>query len=117
LFVLPVSLTPGFFFLTFQRTLGSFMTVAFQALGPAREALNSRLASTKVSSDSFISTLCGYLRSNHSFVQDVKQERRRKSVSDASVEVARKEKNRLKKLPIGEEVPSSPPWIGGLFMG
>ena len=67
-------------------------------LRPAREALNSRSAGAKVSSDSFSSTLCGYLRSNHSFVKDVKQDRRRKSVSDASVEAARKEKNRLKKV-------------------
>jgi hypothetical protein len=81
-------------------------------LAPAREALNSRSASAKVSSDSFASILCGYFRSNHSFVKDVKQDRRRKSVSDASVEAALKEKNRLKK--IGEEVPHR---IGGLFMG
>ena len=67
-------------------------------LGPAREALNSRSVSAKVSSDSFTSTLCGYLRSNRSFVKDVKQDRRRQSVSDASVEAARKEKNRLKKI-------------------
>jgi hypothetical protein len=38
------------------------------------------------------------LRRNHSFVKDVKQGRRRKSVSDASVEGAHKEKNRLKKI-------------------
>jgi hypothetical protein len=56
------------------------------------------LASAKVFSDSFESTLCRYLRSNHSFVTDVKQDRRRKSVSDASVEAARREKNRLKKI-------------------
>jgi hypothetical protein len=67
-------------------------------LGPARAALNSRSASAKVSSDSFTSALCVYLRSNHSFVKDVKQDRRRKSVSDATVEVAHKEKNRLKKV-------------------
>jgi hypothetical protein len=53
--------------------------------------------SAKVSSDSLASILCGYLRSNHSFVKDVKQDRR-KSVSDASVEAARKVKNRLKKI-------------------
>jgi hypothetical protein len=67
-------------------------------LGPAQEALNSRSACAKVSSDSFTSTLCGYLRSNHSFVKDVKQDRRRKSVSNGSVETAHKEKNRLKKI-------------------
>jgi hypothetical protein len=67
-------------------------------LRPAREALNSRSASAKVSSNSFTSTLCGYLRSNHSFVKDVKQDRRRKSLSNASVEAARKEKNCLKKV-------------------
>jgi hypothetical protein len=67
-------------------------------LGPPRVALNSRSVSAKVFSDSFISALCGYLRSTHSFVKDVKQDRRRKSVSDATVEVARKEKNRLKKV-------------------
>jgi hypothetical protein len=67
-------------------------------LRPAREALNSRSASAKVSSDSFTSTLCGYLRSNPSFVKDVKQDRRRKSASNASVEAARKEKNCLKKV-------------------
>jgi hypothetical protein len=67
-------------------------------LGPAREALNLHSVIDKVSSDSFSSTFCGYLRSNHSFVKDVKQDRRRKSVSDASVEAARKEKNRLKKI-------------------
>jgi uncharacterized Fe-S cluster-containing protein len=60
--------------------------------------LNSRSASTKVSSDSFESAFCGYLRNDHSFVKDIKQDRRRKSVSNASVEVARKEKNRLKKI-------------------
>jgi hypothetical protein len=60
-------------------------------LGPAQEGLNSRSASTKVSSDSFTSTLCGYLRYNCSFVKDVKQDRRRKSVSNASVEAALKE--------------------------
>jgi hypothetical protein len=38
------------------------------------------------------------LRSNHSFVKDVKQNRKRKIVSDASVEAARKEKNHLKKI-------------------
>jgi hypothetical protein len=59
--------------------------------------LNSRSASAKVSSDSFTSTLCGYLRGNHSFVKDVKKDRR-KSVRDATVEATRKEKNRLKKV-------------------
>jgi hypothetical protein len=54
-------------------------------LGPARAALNSRSASAKVSSDSFTGTLFGYLRSNHSFVKDVEQDRRRKSVGDATV--------------------------------
>jgi uncharacterized membrane protein YgaE (UPF0421/DUF939 family) len=39
-----------------------------------------------------------YLRTNRSFVKDVKQDRRRKSVSNASVEAARKEKNHLKKI-------------------
>jgi hypothetical protein len=67
-------------------------------LGPARAALNSRSASAKVSSDSFTSALCGYLRSNCSFVKDVKQDRRRKSASDATVEAAHKEKNCLKKV-------------------
>jgi hypothetical protein len=67
-------------------------------LGPARAALNLRSASAKVSSDSFTSTLCGYLRSNHSFVKDVKKDRRRKSVSNATVETACKEKNSLKKV-------------------
>jgi hypothetical protein len=67
-------------------------------LRPAWEALNSRSASAKVSSDSFASTLCRCLCNNHSFVKDVKQDRRRKSVSNASVEAARKEKNRLKKI-------------------
>jgi hypothetical protein len=67
-------------------------------LGPARATLNLHSASVKVSSESFTSVLCGYLRSNRSFVRDVKQERRRKSVSDATVEVARKEKNCLKKV-------------------
>jgi hypothetical protein len=57
----------------------------------------SSLFQPKVSSDSFASTLCGYLHGNHSFVKDVKQDRR-KSVSNASVEAARKEKNRLKKI-------------------
>jgi hypothetical protein len=56
-------------------------------LGSAREALNSHSASAKVSSDS-----------NRSFVKDVKQDRRRKFVSNASVEAARKEKNHLKKI-------------------
>jgi hypothetical protein len=64
-------------------------------LGPAREALNSRSASAKVSSDSFTSSLCRYLRN---YIKDVKQDRRKKSVSDASVEAARKEKNHLKKI-------------------
>jgi hypothetical protein len=67
-------------------------------LGPAWAARNSRSPSAKVSSDSFTSALCGYLHSNRSFVKDVKQDRRRKSVSDATVEAARKEKNRLKKV-------------------
>jgi hypothetical protein len=67
-------------------------------LGPARAALNLRSASAKVSSDSFTSALCGYLHSNHSFVKDVKQDRRRKSASDATVEAACKEKNCLKKV-------------------
>jgi hypothetical protein len=40
---------------------------------------------------------CGYLRSERSFVKDVKQDRRRKSVNNASVEAARKE-NHLKKI-------------------
>jgi hypothetical protein len=93
-----VSLTLGFFSLTIQRTLGSFMTVGLQASWPLGEALNSRSASAKVSRDSFSTTLCGYLRSNHSSVKDVKQVRRRKYVSDASVEAARKEKNCLKKI-------------------
>jgi hypothetical protein len=66
-------------------------------LGPAREALNLLSASNKVYSYSFTTTLCRYLRSNHSFVKDVKQDRR-KSVSDASGEAARKEKNHLKKI-------------------
>jgi hypothetical protein len=83
-------------------------------LSPAWEALNSRSASAKVSSDSFSSILCGYLRSNHSFVKDVKQDRRRKSVSNASVEAAPKEENCLKKMPLGEEVP---PRIERLFKG
>jgi hypothetical protein len=67
-------------------------------LGPAWEALSSRSESAKVSIDSFTSTFCGYLRSNCSFVKDVKQDRRRKSVSDSSVEAAHKEKNHLKKI-------------------
>jgi hypothetical protein len=67
-------------------------------LGPAPKALNLRSASANVSSDSFASTLCGYLRSNHSSVKDVKKDRRRKFVNDASVEAVRKEKNRLKKI-------------------
>jgi hypothetical protein len=67
-------------------------------LGPARQALNSRSASIKVSSDSFTSTLCGYLRSKHSFVKDVKKDRKRKSASNATVEASLKEKNRLKKV-------------------
>jgi hypothetical protein len=67
-------------------------------LGPAQETLNSRSASAKISSDSFASTLCGYLRSNRRFFKDVKQDRRRKSVGNASVEAAHKEKNRLKKI-------------------
>jgi hypothetical protein len=46
-------------------------------LRPAREALNLRSASAKVSIDSFSSTLCEYLLSNHSFVKDVNQDRRR----------------------------------------
>jgi hypothetical protein len=83
-------------------------------LGPPREALNSRSASTKVSSDSFRSTLCRYLRSNRSFIKDVKQDRRRKSVSNASVEVAHKRRIASKRLCVGEEVP---PRIGWLFMG
>jgi hypothetical protein len=70
----------------------------FGLLGPCREALNSHSASAKVSSDIFMSTLCGYLHSNHTFVKDVKEDRRRKFVSDASVEAARKEKNCLKKI-------------------
>jgi hypothetical protein len=67
-------------------------------LGPARAALNSHSASAKVSSDSFTSTLYGYLRGNRSFVKDVKQDRRRKSVRDATVEATRNEKNCLKKV-------------------
>jgi hypothetical protein len=67
-------------------------------LGPAWAALNSHSASAKVSSDSFTSALCGYLHSNHSFVWDVKQDRRRKFVSDATVEAARKKKNCVKKV-------------------
>jgi hypothetical protein len=67
-------------------------------LGPARAALNWCSASAKVSSDSFTSALCGYLRSNRSFVRDVKKDRRRKSVNNATVEAARKEKNWLKKV-------------------
>jgi hypothetical protein len=67
-------------------------------LGSAQEVLNSRSASAKVSSDSFTSTLCEYLHSNCSFVKDVKQDRRRKSVSDGNVEAARKEMNCLKKI-------------------
>jgi hypothetical protein len=67
-------------------------------LSPAREVLNLCSASAKVSSDSFASTLCGYLRSKRSFVKDVKQDRRRKSVSDASVEASCKEKKHLKKI-------------------
>jgi hypothetical protein len=66
--------------------------------GPARAALNSRSASAKVSSDIFTSTLCGYLHSNHSFFKDVKKDRRRMFVSNATVEAARKEKNHLKKV-------------------
>jgi hypothetical protein len=84
----------GLVFLTFQQMIGNFMTVAFRASW----ALLGRSASAKVSSDSFTSTLCGYLRSNHSFVKDIKKDRRRKSVSDATVEAACKEKNRLKKV-------------------
>jgi hypothetical protein len=38
------------------------------------------------------------LRSYHSFVKDIKKDRRMKSVSDATVEKARKEKNRLKNV-------------------
>jgi hypothetical protein len=67
-------------------------------LAPVQEALNSRSASAKVFSDSFLSTLCRYLHSNCSFVKNVKQDRRRKSVSNASVEAAHKEKNCLKKI-------------------
>jgi hypothetical protein len=67
-------------------------------LCPAREALNLCSASANVSSDSFSSTLCGYLHSDHSFVKDVKQDRRRKFVSDVSVEAACKEKNCVKKV-------------------
>jgi hypothetical protein len=67
-------------------------------LGPAREAPNLRSVSAKVSSDSFTGVLCGYLRGNLSFVKDIKQDRRRKSVSNASVKAACKEKNRLKKV-------------------
>jgi hypothetical protein len=47
---------------------------------------------------SFGCTLCGYLHSNRSFVKDVKQDRRRKSVSDTSVEAAPKEKNCFKNI-------------------
>jgi hypothetical protein len=83
-------------------------------LAPAREALNSHSPSAKVFSDSFSITLCGYLCSNHIFVKDVKQDRRRKSVSDASVEAARKEKNCLKSIARRR---GSTPRIGGLFMG
>jgi hypothetical protein len=61
-------------------------------LAPAQEVLNLRSASAKVSGDSFLSTLYGYLRSNRIFVKDVKQDRRRNSVSDANVEASRKEK-------------------------
>jgi hypothetical protein len=75
-----VLLTLGLFSLTFQRTLGSFMTV------PRFLVIVLR------------STFCGYLRSNHSSVKDVKQDRRRKSVSDASVKAARKDKNHLRKV-------------------
>jgi hypothetical protein len=57
-----------------------------------------RSSSAKVSSDSFMSTLCGFLHSNHRFVKDENQDRRRKSVSDGSVEAACKEKNCLKKI-------------------
>jgi hypothetical protein len=83
-------------------------------LEPAQEALNSRSASAKVSSDTFAGALCGYLHSDHSFVKNVKQDRRQKSVSDASVEAARKEKNRLKKI---SRRRGSNPRIGDLFMG
>jgi hypothetical protein len=70
----------------------------FGLLGPARAALNLRSASANVSSDSFTSALCDYLCRIHSFVKDVKQYRMRKSVGDATVEAALKEKNRLKKV-------------------
>jgi hypothetical protein len=40
-------------------------------LGPALAALNPHSASAKVSTDSFTSTLCIYLRGNHSCVKDV----------------------------------------------
>jgi hypothetical protein len=55
------------------------------------ENCHAQTVSAKVSSDSFTSTLCGYLHSNCSFVKDVKKDRR-KSV------MAHKEKNRLKKV-------------------
>jgi hypothetical protein len=42
-------------------------------LGPARVALNSRSASAKVSSNSFTSTLCGYLRSNRNLLRMLKK--------------------------------------------
>jgi hypothetical protein len=81
-------------------------------LGRARAALNLRSASTKVSSDNFTSALCGYLCSNCSFVKDIKQYRRRKSVSDAAFEAARKDKNCLKKVARRRD---STPRDGGLF--
>jgi hypothetical protein len=94
-----VSLTLGFLFPDLSADTWQLHDGCVSGLlRPAREALNSRSASAKVSSDSFSSTLCGYLRSKCSFVKDVKQDRRRKSVSNASVEAARKEKNCLKKV-------------------
>jgi hypothetical protein len=79
---------------TWQLHDGCILGLLRQAL----EALNSCSASAKVFSDSFSSTLCGYLRSNCSFVKNVKRDRRRNSVSDASVEAALKGKNHLKKF-------------------
>jgi hypothetical protein len=64
----------------------------------AREALNLHSADAKFFRDSFTSTLCGYLRSNPSFVKDVKQDRRRNSVTGGSMEAANEEKNRLKNI-------------------
>jgi hypothetical protein len=67
-------------------------------LGPAQEALSSCSQVPRFLEIVLQVRSAGYLRSDCSFVKDVKLDRRRKFVSDASVEAASKEKNHLKKI-------------------